>query len=120
MTETALTVADIAKTGLLLAQVAAAAGGNYFDNDGAVFLQISNGDSTSTNVTIDAFPSGNVFGTPDDLTVTDRVIAIAAGATKLIGPFQKATYNDGSGDVHVSYSKVTALTVQALRLRRVG
>lgn len=120
MTETALVVADIVGTGLLVAQVAAAAGGNYFANTGDVFVEITNGDATSTNVTIDAFPTGNVTGTPDGLTVTDRVIAIAAGATKKIGPFKMATYNDGSGDAHISFSKVTSLTLQAYRLRRVG
>lgn len=106
-----LAVTDVARTGIDAATaVAAAGGGDSFVNTGKEFLLIKNGSGGSITVT---------FVTQiqvDGQAVGDLAVAIAAGVTKLIGPFPKGYYNDGTDEVQVTYSGVTSLTVLPLRL----
>ena len=109
-----LTVAVIARTGLLLAPVAAAVGGDLLPNTGKEFLLVKNdGMSASINVTIT--PTKTV----DGLTPAARVVAVAAGAQKLFGPFSPSEYNNANGQVPIAYSAVTDITVQAISLTAV-
>ena len=73
-------------------------------------LQVLNSSAASVNVTV--VTPGLVDG---DLALPDRVVAVAAGAVKLIarlGPI----YHQDDGTVHVNYSAVTTVTVAALKL----
>ena len=72
-------------------------------NDGRIILEVNNTSGGSLNVTV---------GTPgvvDGLAVADLVVAVAAGATRLIGPFPPAIYNQSDGTVQVD---VTASTMK--------
>lgn len=103
-----LTVTAVARAGIDLAGVAAAVGGDQFLNTGKEVLIVANGSGVSINVT---------FATPatvDGLAVADRTVAVAAGVTKAIGPFQRYAYNDTSNYVQITYSAVTTVTVKVV------
>lgn len=109
MARSALTVQTIVKTGIVPSYAAANVDGNSFANDGNTFHHVKNGSGSSINVTY------QTPGTVDDLAVTDRVVAVAAGAEKMIGPFPPGIYNQ-SGEVYVDYSAVTTITVAAIKM----
>lgn len=112
MARAALTVQQIARTGLEPAYAAAEADGNAFDNTGREFLHVKNG-ATQCVVTV------KTARTVDGQGVTDRTVTIPATEDRMIGPFPAAIYNQlgGAGDVvHVDYDDVSNVTVAALRL----
>lgn len=108
----ALTVGQVAITGIAETLVAAAGGGDSFENDGKrTFFVVSNGSGGSITVTFDDSgspqPPGAVAFNPD----VD--VAVGAGARSVIGPFPKDRFG---ATVSVTYSGVTSLTVGAFRL----
>lgn len=66
------------------------ANGHQVQNDERVFIQVrnSNGASTARTVTFET------PGTVDQQAVADRTSSIAAGVTKLFGPFPVSQYGD--------------------------
>lgn len=102
-----LTATPPAVGGAAFSAVAAAAGGDRFLNTGNEQLYVKNGGGGSINVTIDAQSDGGV-------SYTDPVIAVAAGAEKLIGRFDPRKFNDSSGYVNISYSGVSSVTVAVI------
>lgn len=98
-------------SGVTLATAAAAAGGDQIVNpNGNVILYVKNAGGSSINVTIDA------AATQGGLSLVDPVVAVAAGAERLIGPFDPRLFNDSSGYVSVAYSAVTSVTVAAIQV----
>ena len=115
MARTALASQTIVDEGLTMTLSAANADGHYIDGGGDVFLVVLNGSGGSINVTV------QTAATVSGLAVTDQVVAVAAGATKLIGPFPPATYDRASGasdagKVYVDFSAVTTVTCGAYTL----
>ncbi len=106
-----LTVQTIVVTGLTESLVAAAGGGDEFVNADDVFIIITNGSGGSITLTIET--PAIIEG---DLAIAERTISIGAGATKLIGPFDKGVYNDSAGKVQLTYSGVTSLTVGVFQI----
>lgn len=104
----ALTVQQINLSGVAMTANSAAAGGDTFANDGRTYFKAINGDVSSTNIT---------FVTPQTvssaaLAVSDLVVAVAASADKVIGPFPVETFGS---TVSVTYSSVTSLTVDVFK-----
>lgn len=104
-----LTVQNVLIAGATKAAlVAAAAGGDTFDNDGKTWLEVNNGGGASITVTI----TGQVdlqFGVSATKTVT-----VGAGVNSVMGPFPERFFNtDGANEVSVTYSAVTTVTVGA-------
>ena len=105
-----LTVQKISQTGLAPAFAAAAAGGDTFANGGRAILHVKNGGAGSINVTINSVkPCDQGFD-------HDVVVAVPAAGERIIGPFDPARFNDSSGNVSVTYSGVTTVTVAALEV----
>lgn len=103
----------ISRDGVAAAPVAATAGGggDEFANDGRTYLEVTNGGGSPITVTLDIKP------TVDGGAVTDRTVAVAAGARKRIGPFPPKLYNDSTtGRAKVTYSGVTSVTVEAFKV----
>lgn len=98
----------VLRTGVLLGAVAAAGGGDKFANDGRQVAYFKNGSGAPITVTV------VTQKTVDGLAVTDRAVVVAAGEERMIGPFDKETYNDTDGNVNFTYSGVTSLTVAVL------
>lgn len=102
-----LTVQTPSLTGLDPTLTAASGGGDEFVNDGATVLHVKNGGGGSINVTVDSqTPCSQGFD-------HDVVVAVPAGAERLIGPFPQARFNDANGKAQVAYSGVTSVTVAA-------
>lgn len=117
-----LTVQNTVLAGAVITPVAAAGGGDSFTNtsDETTELMVVNGGGGSINVTIVAQAATvNVPGY-GAVPLASEVIAVAAGATKRIGPFPASKFNDANGRVNVTYSGVTSVTVAAVRLARAG
>lgn len=106
-----LTVVDLVRAGVdMSSAVAAAGGGDAFLNTGKEFLAAKNASGAPITITF------VTQVTVDGQAVADLAVAVPAGHTMLIGPFPPGYYNDGSGQVQVTYSGVTTLTVMPVRL----
>lgn len=100
----------ISQTGIAPTFVAASVGGDTFRNTGSNFLHVKNGGASPVTVTIDSVEKCS-HGFDHDLTVT-----VAAGADKIVGPLQVKRFNNESGQVSVTYSGVTTVTVASFQL----
>ena len=114
MPRTNLALQTISPSGIVPAYTAANVDGHSVSNRGSQFVHVKNGGAASINVT---------FVTPVTVggrAVADDVVAIAAGAEKLIGPLAEAVFNQQSGTdvgkVYVDFSAVTSVTVAAFTL----
>lgn len=105
---TTRTPTPITRLGTDLVGVAADATGDNWVNTGKEMLVVKNGGGGSINVTLD------LRATLDGISVTDPVVAVGAGVTKLIGPFPVGLYNDAGGKMNVSYSGVTSVNISVL------
>lgn len=106
----ALTVQQITTAGIVPTLAAAAGGGDEFANNGKTFLRVKNDGVGSINVTV----ASQVSNPPPGTAAANIVVAVANGAEKMIGPFNQAAYNDTDGNVQVTYSGVTSVTVAAV------
>ena len=105
LTMAQLALQTISRAGIAPSYAAASGGGDQFANDGRQFVHRKNGSGSSITAT---------FVTPrtvDGQGVADLAVAIPAGAERIVGPFPKATFNDEDGNVAITYSGVTSLTV---------
>lgn len=115
-----LTVAEVVVTGTTQALTAASGDGHKFTNTGRELVMITN-DYTAT-ITATFVTPGQVGG----LAIADVDVAIAAGATKLVGPFQIGLFNQKSGtdknkvylnwDVAVTDTVASSVTLQVFKL----
>lgn len=105
--------------GVQLTFNSAGGSGDVVDNsDGKTFIIVKNDSGGSINVTITAQDTtANNVGGFGDITVSDSVIAVAASAQKIIGPFPKQRFNNSSKQIAVSYSSTTSITVAACYLK---
>lgn len=88
------------------AAVSASAGGDTFRNNGKTFLYIRNAGGSTITVTLSATP------TPAGLTITPPTISVAgSGVTILAGPFDPAYMNDADGNISITYSAVSSVTI---------
>lgn len=106
---TTRTPTPIVRTGNDLAGVTPDATGDVWANTGKEFVVIKNGSGSPINVTL------KFQVTVDGVAPTDPVVAIAAGAQKLIGPFPVGIYNDASGLAKVTCSAVTSVTLNVMK-----
>ena len=109
-----LTVQQITEAGGAATYVSTAGGGDTADNNGNMFLHIKNGSGGEITVTITAVTTSVDSGVYGDLTKANATIAIAGSAEAFIGGFAPAAFNDGNGEVAITYSGVTSLTIAAL------
>lgn len=104
-----LAAVKVTRAGINTAGAAASVGGDEFVNTGTELLFVSNGGGAPINVTV------VTQATVDGMAVPDKVVAIPAGESRLIGPFPKQWYNDGAGKVQVTYSGVDTVTVKVIQ-----
>lgn len=106
----AITVQTAQVTGTALSLTAASGGGDTVKITGDTFLVVRNGDGTSKTVTV-VRPGNDEFG----LAIPDIAVAVAAGATTVIGPIPPSFRASDDGLVDITYSAVTSVTVAAFR-----
>lgn len=106
-----LAVQNISISGLEATKTACAGGGDVFPNDGNTMIIIENG--SGGDITVTATTSKSIQG----LAVADAAVVVTAGEERAIGLFDPALFNNSSGQVALTYSGVTSLTVQVIRVR---
>ena len=94
--------------GVSLGATSAAGGGDKFVNTGSELLYIKNGGGSTITLTLDA-------QTVAGLTITGPTVSVAAGAEKIVGPFDPRYFTDSSGFLNLSYSAVTSVTVAVIQ-----
>ena len=80
-------------------------------NDGNTILHFIKEGANAATITI-VTPR-----TPGGLGLADMTFVVAAaGGVEFAGPFPPEIYNDGSGDIDISTSEDTDITVQAIKV----
>lgn len=105
-----LDVQKINQNGVSPSFVAADSLGDEFKNDGKTVLHVKNGGAASINLTINSQQLCN-FGFDHD-----HSISVPAGGDRMLGPFDRTRFNSDTGNVAVSYSDVTSVTVSAIAI----
>jgi hypothetical protein len=91
---------------------AASAGGDKVPPNDRGALIVRNGSGASINVTV-AVPGNTRFG----LANPDVVVAVPAGADRVIGPFPSELADTATDNlVAITYSAVTTVTVAAVQI----
>lgn len=101
--------ATIAGTDPALA--AASAGGDKVPPNDRGALLVRNGSAASINVTV-AVPGNTKYGQAQP----DVVVAVPAGADRMVGPFPADLADPIDGLVTITYSAVTTVTVAAVAI----
>lgn len=109
MARTALTVQQIVRSGLNPSYASANVDGHSLPNGGTEFVHVKNGGGSSITVT------AQTPGTVDGLAIADRTVSVPNGGERIIGPFPRATYNQGADEVFLDFSAVTSVTIAAFR-----
>ena len=77
-------------------------------NNGNVQIMVKNG-ATATVLSVE------VAQTVDGLAIADREVTIAANSDAVLGPFPPSIYNDGDGDLNLSFDDVAHVSIVAIR-----
>jgi len=109
-----LTIQQITEDGGSVTYSAAAGGGDTADNGGSTFLNIKNGGGGEVTVTITAQTTSVESSIYGDLTKANASIAIAGSGEAFIGPFKPSAFNNDDGEIAITYSGVTSVTIAAL------
>jgi len=110
-----LTLQRITEAGGTVTYSAASSGdGDTTDNSGSTFLHIKNGGVGEITATITAQTTSVESDIYGDLTKANASIAIEASGEVFIGPFKPAAFNEGDGEIVITYSGVTSVTIAAL------
>jgi hypothetical protein len=108
MARTAITPQQVTSAGLTVATEPANVDGNSVPP--GVLLEVDNGSAGSINVTL--VTPGTFDG---DIALPNRTVAVAAGATTIIGRLGPV-YHQTDDTIHVDYpSGVTSVTVAAIK-----
>jgi hypothetical protein len=103
MAQLAVVLSGGLQTAQAKAVVAASGGGDKFANSGHEQLEVVVG-ATPTNLTVVSVACSHG-------RTKDAVFALSANTTYLLGPFPTALFNDANGNVNLSWSSVTTITV---------
>lgn len=104
-----LTPQSSAVTGTNLTMSAAAGGGDTIVGGSTTYLLVRNGDASPKTVTI--VRPGTTYGTADP----DISLAVPASGIAIFGPIPSEFADPADGQVDITYSAVTSVTVAAVR-----
>ena len=111
MPRTTLTVLQPTDAGVVLTRTAGDSVNNHdFPNNGATLLVVDNGGLSSINVTLNF--AADKYG-----RTGSKIVAVAAGTEKVIGPFIPDLYNH-DGKVQFDLSDDDTVTVAAVNAQR--
>lgn len=107
-----LTVQQAALAGLTPTYAAAAVAGDSFPNDGRTVLHVKNTNAAARTVTVASQKTATAGLAPANNAV---VVPLTVG-DKIIGPFDASVWNDVNGNVQITYSVETGVTIAAIRV----
>ena len=112
-----LTIQTVTEAGIEPTYAAVAGGGDVVANlRGDVVLHVKNGAGASMTVTVTAQQTTKSVPGFGALTKASVAVAVPAGEERLIGPFPKSAFNNASGNLAITYSSPTTVTIAALRV----
>lgn len=111
-----LTALTPVETGTTYTTASAAVGGDVVANNGKTILQVTNGSGSSITVTVAAVNTDLSNPLQGSVTKSNSITSVGAGATKIIGPFPTGVFNNTSGQIAITYSAVTSITIAAITL----
>lgn len=89
----------------------AAAASQEFANDGRTFVHVKNTDSSSHTITF------VTTRTVEGLAVADNTVTISANTgEQMIGPFPTGTYNASDGNIDITWSDTTGMSIGVFKL----
>lgn len=100
-----------AGAGVAVTAASAAGGGDVFPNNGKTLVEITNGGGSSITPT---FAATGVL--PSGAAISSVATAVAAGATRVFGPFPPNEFNNSSGQVAITYSSATSVTLRVISM----
>lgn len=113
MARTLITKQNLSRSGSVptfaAVDAAASPNGMAYDSDGTELVLVKNADASPHTMTVD------IPVTVDGQTVTDKTVAVAAGATVFAGPFG-SEYRQSDGRVHLNFDSATSMTIAVLNL----
>lgn len=115
-----LTVQEITRAGPTPTYASATSGGDTFNNDDSerTFLHVKNAGSQITLTIVTAKTSVQVSGY-GAVALADITVTIpATTGDKMIGPFPGVRFNTSNGQVAITYSGVTSVTIAAVKVPR--
>ncbi len=111
-----LTAINIAMAGVAPAYAAVNASDTLkIDDSERNFLHVKNGGGGSINVTLVAVKTSGRIDGIGNVTVSNRVVAVANGAERMIGPIPPG-FADADGIVTIQYSGTSSVTAAAFKL----
>ena len=93
--------------------------GDLFANDGNTFCLLENPGASAATATFAKVVTNTKKPGIGKVTKSDLVVNIGAGEQRLVGPFPKAGYNNGSGQVAVSYGGAGAADVDIAAIKMI-
>ncbi len=106
-----LTVYTPSVSGATFTAVAATVGGDVVPNNGKTVLYVKNGGGGSITVTIT--PQNT---TPSGFSLAPVAVVLATTVERMIGPFDPQYFNNSGGQIVITYSGVTSVTVLPISL----
>lgn len=100
-----------AGAGVAATAASAAGGGDVFPNNGKTIVEIINGGAGSITPT---FAATGVL--PSGAAISNVATAVAAGVTRVFGPFPTNEFNNSSGQVAITYTGVSSVTVRCISM----
>lgn len=107
-----LTAVQSKVAGAVSTPAAADVAGETFRPDDRAVLVVTNGSASSVTVTVEV-PGNTRYGQPEP----DVPSAVAAGASRVFGPFPADLADPATGLVKVTYSPAPAATVTRVLIR---
>ena len=92
---------DLSRTATVPTYVQTVSDGVEFANNGRVLLIVRSAETTATTTIVIT-----TTATQDGYAVADATFTLAAGKSKIMGPFPPRTFNDSSGNVTVVAANV--------------
>jgi hypothetical protein len=104
----------IIQAGLIPTYTAATAAGDLLVNTGIQFFHVKN--ESGVVVTATVVPVVTMYIDPSlgTLVKETATLALAAGESGFLGPFEVGAFNDPMGTIEIEYTAVTSVTVAAL------
>lgn len=113
MAATALTVQTLSSSGAAEAHVAANADGNYVqDNDGNIYLDLSNHNGAPVVVTVHYNTTMKV----DGVQIPNVTITVPDGVSYWAGPYPPNAFNDENNRLQITYSDATGFSCLPMRV----
>jgi hypothetical protein len=105
-TRDSITATPLANTGVTESLSAASGDGHSFSNTGEEFIIVTN--NYTDTVTMTVVTGGTIGG----LAIADVDVALAAGATSIVGPFAEGIFNQtGTSDIYINWNSAVTGTV---------